>query len=486
MGVRPFYYFRSASLFAFGSEIRALLALPGVPRRLNESRVVDFLVEALDREDKESTFYGDILRLPAGHCLTISTERFEIRDYWNLKAPPTLKLGSLEEYGEAFREVFVEAVRSRLRSSHRVGSTLSGGIDSSSVVCTMRELLRIELREPLHTISLVDADESRCGETPYIREVLRGDWIVPHIVRSDQVWDLERELTAADEPFELGRYFPIFFIATAARSAGVRVLLDGISGDHITAPFSYLSILLRSFRWKMLASELSFAAKAHGEPVFQNLFLRGIGPLLPNLSVGLRKRLRRLRKNPLVEDTLINQDFATRMDVSGRFEMCTRRAWKNAQEIGKLHSGSFTSGVLPFYFEQSGRLAAMQGIETRHPFCDRRTIEFFLSLPLKMKTFAPVPKRVIREAMKGILPEMVRNRTRFAHPAQAFSFSLIAHSSIISETQEFKDILDPLSRYVNVKKVEALTRPASDGSPQDGYSLWQIFALGMWLRANGN
>ena len=186
VGVRPFYYHRSSSLFAFGSEIRAVLALETVPRRLNESRVADFLVEQLDREDEESTFYRDVLRLPAGHCLTVGPDRFAQRDYWDLKAPPVLKLGSLREYGEAFRSVFVEAIRCRLRSNHPVGSTLSGGIDSSSVVCTTRELLAGELKEPLHTISLVDADESKCGETPYIREVLRGGWVIPHIVRSDQ------------------------------------------------------------------------------------------------------------------------------------------------------------------------------------------------------------------------------------------------------------------------------------------------------------
>ena len=118
VGVKPFYYYRSGSLFAFGSEIRAVLALDTVPRRLNESRLADFLIEELDREDEESTFYQDVQRLPAGHSLTVGPGRFALRDYWDLKAPPVLKLGSLREYGEAFREIFVEAVRCRLRSSH--------------------------------------------------------------------------------------------------------------------------------------------------------------------------------------------------------------------------------------------------------------------------------------------------------------------------------------------------------------------------------
>ena len=121
VGVKPFYYYRSGSLFAFGSEIRAVLAPDTVPRRLNESRLADFLIEELDREDEESTFYQDVQRLPAGHSLTVGPGRFALRDYWDLKAPPVLKLGSLREYGEAFREIFVEAVRCRLRSSHPWG-----------------------------------------------------------------------------------------------------------------------------------------------------------------------------------------------------------------------------------------------------------------------------------------------------------------------------------------------------------------------------
>ena len=70
------------------------------------------------------------------------------------------------------------------------------------MVCTIRELLAAELKEPLHTISLVDADESRCGETPFIREVLRGGRLTPHIVRSDQVSPLTEQMTDSDEPFE--------------------------------------------------------------------------------------------------------------------------------------------------------------------------------------------------------------------------------------------------------------------------------------------
>ena len=182
--------------------------------------------------------------------MVVTPDRFAIRDYWNLKAPPTLKLRSLEEYGEAFREVFVEAVRCRLHSSHRVGSTLSGGIDSSSVVCTTRELLRDELQEPLHTISLVDADESKCGETPYIQEVLRGGWVVPHVVRSNEVTNLEKEMGEADEPFEIWPLLSELVCFFCCAEIGHKRFAGRCFWRPHHAPYNYLSILIRSLKWK--------------------------------------------------------------------------------------------------------------------------------------------------------------------------------------------------------------------------------------------
>jgi asparagine synthase (glutamine-hydrolysing) len=482
VGVRPFYYHWSPSFFAFGSEIRAILALQSVPRALNESRIADSLVEALDREDEQSTFYRDVLRLPAGHCLVVAPGRITIRDYWNLKAPASLRLGSLEEYGMAFREVFVKAVQCRLQSSHRVGSTLSGGIDSSSVVCTTRELLAGDLPEPLHTISLVDADESKCGESPYIQEVLRGGWVVPHIVRSSDVSNLETEIRGADEPFELGIYYPNRFIFCAARDAGVRVLLDGISGDHINAPSNYLSILIRSFRWKSVAAELSYRQKAYQEPIWKSLMRYGLGPLLPNLSLGVRQRIRKYRDSPL-QDSLIEAGFAERTRVSERLEARSRMAWDISQDLGTLHSWSFTSGILPFFFEQSGRIAGSMEIEPRHPFSDRRIIEFFLSLPLSMKTLAPLPKRVIREGMKGVLPEKVRCRTHFAHPGSSFAASLVTKSASLLDPVPFRRILTAVAGYINVAQLEAVRSLAVRGDADALSRLWPALNLAVWLQA---
>ncbi len=480
VGVTPFYYHRSASLFAFASEIRALLALDAVPRRLNESRVADFLVEELDREDEASTFYQDVQRLPAGHSLTIAPGRFSLRDYWDLKAPPVLKLGSIREYGEAFREIFVDAVRCRLRSTHPVGSTLSGGIDSSSVVCTVRELLSAELKQPLHTISLVDAAESKCGETPYIREVLRGGRLTPHIVRSDQVSPLTEQMSDSDEPFEIFTYFTNWFGFDAARKAGVRVLLDGISGDHIIPPYTYLATLVRSRQWNTLAQELAFGSIEFGESRWSILRTHGLAPMLPSLF-ELWRRLRRRRPYP--EGSCIDPEFALRTGIPERWELKRRKLWAASRDIGTLHSWSFTCGVLPFFFEHSGRLAATLGVEARHPFSDRRVIDFFLSLPLHTKTYSPLPKRVIREGMRGILPEMVCSRTTLAHPGAAFMTALLQQHPALLVPQQFSQALGPVKGYVNLDAINVENDRFNSGSRDAGDSVWQALNLALWLKS---
>ena len=190
----------------------------------------------------------------------------------------------------------MEAVRCRLRSTHPVGSTLSGGLDSSSVVCTTRELLASELKEPLHTISLVDADESKCGETPYIREVLRGGWVIPHIVRSDQVSAMTEQMKDSDEPFEIAYYFSNWFGFAAASKAGVRVLLDGVSGDHITPPYALSGHAGAFLQWRAVLEELTFCRKSYGEPRLPTLRSYGFGS--GNAS-GYLLAWRRLRgRNP--------------------------------------------------------------------------------------------------------------------------------------------------------------------------------------------
>src|SRR3989442_1004237 len=153
-GVKPFYYHhRPGRLFAFASEIKGLLVLSDVPRRLNETRVADYLVPLL--EDKEITFYEGIVRLPPAHHMTVSRDGVRIEQYWALDPDREIRMKSDGEYAAAFREIFTEAVRCRLARPIPVGSMLSGGLDSSSIVFVAPKLLAEDGSRELHTFSAI-------------------------------------------------------------------------------------------------------------------------------------------------------------------------------------------------------------------------------------------------------------------------------------------------------------------------------------------
>ena len=286
----------------------------------------------------------------------------------------------------------------------------------------------------------------------------------------------------SDEPFEIFTYFTNWFGFDAARKAGVRVLLDGISGDHIIPPYTYLATLLRSRQWNILRRELAFGSREFGESRLSILRTHALAPMLPGLFEVWR-RLRGRKPRPYPEGSCINPDFALRMRIPERFESKRQKLWTASRDIGTLHAWSFTCGILPFFFEHSGRLAATLGVEARHPFSDRRVIEFFLSLPLHMKTYTPLPKRVIREGMHGVLPEMVRGRTLLAHPGGAFITSLLKQDPVLLAPERFKQALGAAKDYVNLDALEAEKDRVDSGFPATGDSVWQALNLALWLES---
>jgi asparagine synthase (glutamine-hydrolysing) len=489
VGVRPFYFHRSANFFVFASEIRSLLSIDAIPRRLNESKVVDYLVSELDREDKESTFYADVQRLPAGHSLTVTAHQFAIRDYWNLQAPPELELSSMEEYGEAFRDVFVEAVRCRLRTIHPIGATLSGGLDSSAVVCVARDLLAQNLKEPLHTISLLDGEGSMDPATPYIDEVIRGGGLVPHMLRSDQApsccRDIPEAMVQSDDPFDLGQGYFSRVVFAVAKAYGIKVLMDGIDGDLVMPHSHYLATLLRTLKWRVFGAELAAFSQEYGESRWRSFVNHALVPTMPSVYLGWRRLAGRRSFGSWSPDQLITKEFAHRMDVAGRREQRSRILWKASRNIGTLHAWSFSSGLLPFVFESYSRMAALAGVETRHPFSDRRVIDFFLSLPVLMKLSGPLEKMVMRTGLQGVVPKQVCWRKRLPHPDSAFLAPLLKqHAFLVDDILE--RCLQPVGQYVNLQKtLDCYAEYRSNGSIEAGRTVWQVGNLAKWLDSKG-
>jgi asparagine synthase (glutamine-hydrolysing) len=494
IGVKPFYYYWCDRAFIFGSEIKALLCLPEVPRRLNEVRVAENLVPTV--EDKAITFYQGILRLPPGHSMTVDDGGASIRRYWALDPSRELRYKSGDEYAEAFRELFTEAVRCRLRSAFPAGSLLSGGLDSSSIVCVAREILAGG-EERLRTFSAVFDDYNYLpgtDESPYREAVIAGGGIEPHEVRADLIQplgDIDRILWHEDEAF-CNTLHDLYGLYGAARQSGVRVLLDGLDGDAVVGHgLLYLYELARERRWLTLAREVDAVSKRFDRSRRRVLRTRVINPWLRELKYSLPEPLRRARyalrgygqPGPAL-GKIIDPDFARHVGLEQRLQ--ASRDEKILHEQVRLTRQAqwqgLNTGVYPYTLELLDRVGAAFSVEPRYPFFDRRLMEFCLALPPDRKLDQGWTRAILRHAMAGILPEEVRWRMDKGNLSQPFARTMLSYHRRLLEDVIFKDPR-AIERYVDMAALHrTYYRYLAYSTLDDTTAVYIAVVLALWLR----
>ena len=276
IGMRQLIYCHvPGRLFAFATEPRAILTHPDVPRRINEGRIADFIID-LEGINYSSTFFEDLFRLPPAHCLILDASGLSIRRYWTLEPGPELQLGSDQAYAEAFLEVFTKAVSCRLRSAGPMGAMLSGGMDSGSIVAVASRLLAVGDQGALRTFSAVGPDSGTCIETSAIRAALTMPNLAPTLIEHADI-ELEAEelirLTQQiQEPFD-GHMTLIRAVYLAAQRQGIKVVLDGASGDLVLHEGSHFARLLRRGKLVSAIREARAYARFYGVPTAARQFI---------------------------------------------------------------------------------------------------------------------------------------------------------------------------------------------------------------------
>ncbi len=493
IGVKPFYYFQSDSLFAFGSEIKALYVLSEIPRKVNEARVAELLARHF--EDKTSTLHAGVERLPPAHAISVGRDSCRRRKYWQLDSRRGVLLPTRRAYEEAFRELLTEAVRCRTRSEGAIGAALSGGLDSSSIVCLASRCLAPGAA-PLHTFSalfsgLPEKDRRRSDEESYIRSVLAtvGRPVHPHFVRADlfsPLRDVERMLWHEDEAFLAPNLYMHWALYEAARPQGVRVFLDGIDGDStVSFGLDFLTDLARTLRWRRLMKEARDVCR-RPEVALSPLkaALRfGFKPLVPGSVTRLWDRLRRQGRPPFDPRSVVNPELAERVRLKQRTRdhlggkptlFCSER---------NKHRASLESGLIPLGLEVLDKAAAAFGIEPRYPFFDRRLMEFCLGLPSEQKLADGWPRSIHRRGMAGILPDDVCWRFSKADLSPSFQWRLLDYEKATLE----RCLVDPngaLAPYVDLRVLGAAYteyRTAPVTAIDEALAVYGAVMLGLWL-----
>lgn len=499
-GVKPFYYYRSRRRFVFASEVRAVLSSGATPRRINEARIADYLVEGLEGHDKTSSFYHDIWRLEPGHAISIRPARTRKWRYWNLQTSPPSRYRSDAEYRDAFREVFTEAVRCRLRTSKPPASMLSGGLDSSSIVAIADQLLAEQGRRPLRTLSATAADGVNCPESACIRAMRQRKTLDSFAVTRDDLSGYRDEMSPllyhCDEPFDVEIALPqVMYVA--AKRMGSNVLLDGLDGDIVVSLGSRcLSHLLRRGKWRSAWKEAR--RQRQSDPTLSAaslLYRAGRAAFVPFGLSGIRERLGLQRhRDDHLGTSIINREFAREVRLEERLEAL----WAHGQtasvsNIHQYHAQDINHPYLVVALERYDRVASFYSIEPRHPFLDKRLVELCVGLPWWQCVGDGWSKIILRQSIGDLLPQQVRWRKGKEHLGWEFRLGwLLLEKDTLAGLMA--DDLNEISRYVDVPLVRgAYARCVSHGwetcfvSEQpynDAVRVWTAMALALWHRSH--
>lgn len=422
-GARTLYFYRDNSRFAFSTLIEPLLKLPYVEKKLNEQWLAQFLVipTLVESADTSITIYQNIEQLPPSHSITIENGRILISKYQSIPPDKTLKLRSDYEYEEAFREVLNRAVAEKVRSCGKVGSHLSGGLDSGSVVSFASKALRKENKQLL-TFSYVPEDTFNDwtpgyyapDETPYIKETVNyvGN-IEDHYLNfpgKGPLEEIEDYLEIMEMPYKFfENSFWLKGISEEAASKGVKVLLNGARGNHSISwgsyalNMNYYASLIKRFKWVELNKELDNYCRnfSTGKSIMLPLVIKEVFPILKN----------RLPHTQYEFPSFINSSFAQKTKVYERLNHFGIDL-SGGNIIGNLADYRRNHYEQPYFWNKSGvvntKFSLRYSLWDRDPTNDLRVIRFCLSVPEEQYVKHGMIRSLIRRSTKGTLPERVR------------------------------------------------------------------------------
>lgn len=414
LGLKPLYYLLTQALFRFASEPRALFADGRLPRRPNLPLLGRYLLRRFD--EPEQTLDADVHRLAGGQLLLVSAQQARRQRYWDIDPGRQVRLRHDDEYAEQFLHLFRGSIAARLPSAAPAGVLLSGGVDSSAIASTARLLIEADPTpgRELRAFSLI-LDHPTCDERRYIREVV-GRGHIPlywQRLKPDSDWlDLERVRQFPDVYYlpTLWMLGPLF---ESARQAGTTVLLSGIGGDDLMAAcLDHLTDLTRQGRWLQLIWQLGHDARGTGYPWLQLARDYCLMPILPEPIKRLARPVYdRLRAGSAARlPTWLNLEVLRQNGVLDRLASplpAPRFPTRAQQRIYDMLQGGWNTTIA---LVAADRFARRLGVELRHPFLDRRVVEFLLAVPEEQRWHGRWTKTVLRRAMRGILPELVRKR----------------------------------------------------------------------------
>ena len=484
LGIKPFYYRWDGRAFLFGSEIKAILAYPGVSAEFNRGALAEYL--AFGYLTRPETLFHGIHKLMPGHTLELA-ERGEprIERYWDLTAGGDHESHGREYYVNEYRELLEGAVSSHLMSDVPIGVFLSGGLDSSAVAA-----LTAKIRgDRIQTFS-VGYGEEAFSELGYAREVanhIKSDHHEVRLSREEFFEKLPKLIWHEDEPLVWPSSVSLYFVARLARER-VTVVLTGEGSDETLAGYT-------RYAWTLMNSRMDRMYRAVA-PGFVRRTLRSAINRAP-LGASLHRKLEHtfLMRDGTHWPSFYLDNFYSAIAASEQAELLTPDALAVAGDAyaGTMHVREASRGDLlhqllysdinSYLIEllmKQDQMSMAASVESRVPFLDHVLVEFTAGIPAQHSIRGVAGKFILKEAVEDVLPHSIIYRKKMGFPTP-WAYWLVGPELDVLEDL----LLEPRTTRRGLFRPEVLKRIFAEHRSQTrdhGNRIWRLLNLEIWMR----
>lgn len=480
LGVKPFYYHASARGFLCASDIGQILAAPGITIAPNEGMIGEYLSNSII--DRHETVYAGVFRLPAAHWLEARAGVSLVpRRYWRVDPHRSIHYRRDSEYADHFRSVFLAAVSDRLRSPAPVGVYFSGGTDSSAVMAAACAVAGPSSRPAGFTLAF---DRPEQDERMYVDDLARFCGFDSHVEpASSPGWTPS---TSGRDVHDFLRDRSADLWKRGIAACGCRVMLSGHGGDagFFGSEYHYAD-LLRAGRLRQLVRQVRADRRMPENDWAPSALIKyGLWPLLPSPVHRMLRPLARGASGYRVTPPWVEPGCAARIDLETRLRPVERDARGPSAARDDLVR-DIESGWNAIYRENAERDSEEQGLEDRHPFFDRRVIEFAAALPDDQRWRGTTTRYVVRHALADLLSPVARARTTRGEGAARVAEAVTAMQALGLFGQMALADAGWVQPEVLRGMCDRLTRRYEAGDmlyAEDAFPLWIIGGTESWFR----
>jgi asparagine synthase (glutamine-hydrolysing) len=488
LGIKPLHYYWDGRRLVFASEIKAILADPQVPRRIDPEALDLYLT--LNYIPAPLTIFQNIHKLPAGSYLELEQKNLKVETYWDIsEAKETPEPGQpFAEQKQTLRRLMEDAVRSHLLADVPLGAFLSGGLDSSIIVALMARLSS----RPVKTFSIGFQDLPAFDETDYARDVAVLNQTEHYPFRlgyKDILAAFPAVLESFDEPFADSSAVPTFIVARETRKH-VTVALSGDGGDELFAGYRmylgeywwrYYSWIPAWLRNHLLHPLIRALPDARDNPRLENIrrikkFVHGMSSSFAERFCGWREVFpfslrRKLLQQPFEENLYLKQIQAAVEREANNF---------GADKIN-LMLALDVKGLLPGdMLTKVDRMSMLNSLEVRVPFLDHRVAEYAFKIQGSAKLKANRGKYILMETFKDLLPPALHHRPKwgFEMPIGAWlrkELHFLVDEYLDADSLRRQELFDGTL-------VQKLVQTHMNGRQDTSWQLWNLIVFQHWFK----